>query len=228
MLSSPLTLLAALFGAAVSLVFAQQNHQIVVGGSAGLVYTPSNISAAVGDTVTFVFQAKNHTVTQSSFAAPCQPLVNASTGARGFDSGYVPVASDAAQAPAWTVQILTSGPIWFYCAQTGHCGQGMVGSINAAVEGNKTFADFKALALGKTSTGGGTVVSSGIGADATGALSTALVSPSSASASVLASRTGTASKTSAAAAVAVVNPYHALSIGAAVLALLYTSVIPLA
>ncbi|GAA5919802.1 hypothetical protein JCM1841_005872 [Sporobolomyces salmonicolor] len=209
MLSSPLFLLAALIGAASPLVFAQQNHQIIVGGLPGLVYTPSNISAAMGDTVTFVFQTRNHTVTQSSFAAPCQPLVNASTGARGFDSGYVPVASDMLQAPAWTIQILTNGPIWFHCSQIGHCGQGMVGSINAPASGNKTFADFKALAMGKTSTGDGTA----IGADATGALSTALVSPLSAP--------------GAAAALAVIIPDQAHSIGAAVLVLLYIYVDPL-
>jgi plastocyanin len=36
---------------------AAASHTVVVGGAAGLVFTPSNISAAIGDTVTFVFQA---------------------------------------------------------------------------------------------------------------------------------------------------------------------------
>jgi hypothetical protein len=38
------------------------DHQIVVGGSNGqLVYTPPNINAKPGDTVTFSFRQKNHT-----------------------------------------------------------------------------------------------------------------------------------------------------------------------
>lgn len=58
-----------------------QNHVIQVGPGSELLYNPSNISASIGDTVTFVFNPKNHTVTQSSFEEPCVAL------AGGFDSG---------------------------------------------------------------------------------------------------------------------------------------------
>jgi hypothetical protein len=46
------------------------------------------------------------------------------------------------------VTLTNPDPIWFYCAQTtkSHCQSGMVGSINAATEGNKTFQAFKDLA----------------------------------------------------------------------------------
>jgi plastocyanin len=63
------------------------DHKIIVGPDGQLVYNPANISAAIGDTVTFEFRPKNHTVTQSSFLKPCEPLVNATTGAVGFKSG---------------------------------------------------------------------------------------------------------------------------------------------
>jgi plastocyanin len=64
------------------------NHQVVVGGTGKLFFTPSNITANPGDTITFQFQQKNHTVTQSSFASPCKPLASTSTtGQVGFDSG---------------------------------------------------------------------------------------------------------------------------------------------
>jgi len=64
------------------------DHQVVVGGPGQLLYSPSNITAQVGDTVTFQFKQKNHTVTQSSFAAPCNSLTLTSTsGQIGFDSG---------------------------------------------------------------------------------------------------------------------------------------------
>jgi len=63
------------------------DHKVVVGGST-VTYTPSNITAQVGDTVTFQFMQKNHTATQSTFADPCRALTLTSTsGQVGFDSG---------------------------------------------------------------------------------------------------------------------------------------------
>lgn len=68
-----------------------QDHKIIVGGSS-LTFQPANITAQPGDTITFEFHQKNHTVTQSTFPAPCQMLASTSTsGQVGFDSGlYVP------------------------------------------------------------------------------------------------------------------------------------------
>lgn len=64
------------------------DHKVVVGGTGVLAYNPSNITAQVGDTVTFEFHQVNHTVTQSSFSAPCRALsLTSTTGAVGFDSG---------------------------------------------------------------------------------------------------------------------------------------------
>lgn len=65
---------------------ATTTHSIQVGPSGKLIYSPSNISASIGDTVEFFFNPKNHTVTQSSFAAPCEKL-QASTGTAGLDTG---------------------------------------------------------------------------------------------------------------------------------------------
>jgi plastocyanin len=63
------------------------DHKVVVGGST-LTFTPANITAQVGDTVTFQFMQKNHTATQSTFADPCRALTSTSTsGQIGFDSG---------------------------------------------------------------------------------------------------------------------------------------------
>ncbi|KAF7305067.1 Peroxidase [Mycena kentingensis (nom. inval.)] len=107
-----------------------QDHVVVVGGSAGKVFTPSSITAQVGDTITFKFGAANHTATQSSFAAPCQPLLD-STGKAGFDSGFMAVAAGATDMPSFTVQVNDTKPIWAYCGQVEHCGAGMVFSVNA-------------------------------------------------------------------------------------------------
>lgn len=64
------------------------DHQIVVGPDGKLAYDPPSIQAEIGDTVTFVFMPKNHTVTQSSFDAPCQSLADTTHGQiQGFKSG---------------------------------------------------------------------------------------------------------------------------------------------
>lgn len=58
-------------------------HEVTVGGNAGLVFTPNQVTGAVeGDVIHFTFQAKNHTATQSSFDTPCEMLPKG-----GFDSG---------------------------------------------------------------------------------------------------------------------------------------------
>lgn len=81
------------------------DHKIIVGDGGKLVYNPSNITASIGDTVTFEFRPKNHTVTQSSFLNPCVSLAESSGGQQvGFKSGFVPVAPDA-QSPFPTFQI---------------------------------------------------------------------------------------------------------------------------
>jgi len=172
------------------------NQQILV-GSGGKTFTPSNITAAIGDEITFIFTGGNHTVTQSAFATPCELLVNATAGTTGFSSGFVPVPAGSANFPAWTVQINVATPIWFFCEQTGHCQSGMVGSINAATTGNKTFADFKALAMSSTSTpGSSSVISSGVGADASGAISSvAAGAATAAGTATAATTTGTTTST---------------------------------
>jgi plastocyanin len=118
-------------------------------------------NANPGDTVTFVFQQKNHTATQSTFANPCSPAPG------GFDSGlYVsfPFFSSSSLIPFFSIpvsdnntngpfqqaqfQVTDTNPVWVYCRQTGHCQKGMVFAINP---GNK-FAAFQAAAMGNTTT----------------------------------------------------------------------------
>lgn len=159
---------AASVAALASGVLGQTDHRVVVGGASGLVFTPNQVTAAVGDTVTFEFQSKNHTVTQSAFATPCTLLTNTTSNQVGFDSGFVPVAANATEFPAWTLQVTASTPLWAFCRQTGHCEQGMVMSINAPTTGAKTFSAFQASAIAlasnsstTTSTTGTTTTSSG-------------------------------------------------------------------
>ncbi|PWW73732.1 Cupredoxin, partial [Tuber magnatum] len=112
-------------------------HIVTVGGTAGLVYTPSQISAAVGDLVHFIFMSNNHSVTQSTFAAPCNRL------ATGMDSDLMPNPNNSiVPPPLWEYTVTTSEPTWWYCKQRmgNHCGKGMVFAINPTAD--KTFQMF--------------------------------------------------------------------------------------
>jgi plastocyanin len=122
--------------------------EVVVGGAGGnLSFTPSRVSASPRDTIKFIFQVKNHTVIQSSFAAPCLPMTNKTTGQRtGFNSGFFPVAADATNFPTWSLTINDTSPIWAYCGQSGHCGAGMVFAVNSDESSGQTFAAFQSLA----------------------------------------------------------------------------------
>jgi plastocyanin len=121
--------------------------EVTVGGPGNLSFSPSRVSANPGDTVKFTFNVKNHTVTQSSFSAPCVPLTDKTTGSRnGFDSGYMPVGSDATNPPTYSITINDTTPIWAYCAQGNHCGSGMVFAVNSDESSGRNFAAFQGLA----------------------------------------------------------------------------------
>lgn len=118
------------------------NHFVAVGtkgNPANLTFNPDSLQAAQGDTVTFRFWPKNHSVAQAAFNNPCQPLNN------GFWSGYVPTTSSESVAN-WTFTYTVtnaSAPVWFYCTQGQHCQNGMVGVINPPQSGERTLAAFK-------------------------------------------------------------------------------------
>jgi len=137
---------------------AADNILVLVGANNQLAFSPTNITANVGDTVTFQFQSKNHSVTQSTFASPCQIQT---TPAQGIDSGFQLVAAGAAQLPEWSFTVNNaSSPLWFFCAQTipaDHCQMGMVFSVNANPDSAKSFAVYQAAAM----SGGGAPPSGG-------------------------------------------------------------------
>ncbi|KAI0552753.1 Cupredoxin [Xylaria curta] len=164
-------------------------HTVQVGGSAGLAYSPPEVKAAVGDMVVFTFMSTNHTVTQSTFAAPCDPM------AGGMDSGFQPNKDNAVvPAPQVAMQVMTTDPIWFYCKQTGHCGKGMVFSINPSAA--KTQAMFQAMAIQQKGQGAGSAItgnatsSAGAGSPSEVASSSSVATPTEAAGG--ASQTGSA------------------------------------
>src|SRR5271156_2715447 len=103
-------------------------HIISVGKN-GLTYTPPFISASPGDLIQFEFFAANHTLVQSSFADPCDPLVN------GIFAGFQPSNVTKNSTGIVTLKTVefelgTTAPLWFYCAQAKHCQAGMTFAIN--------------------------------------------------------------------------------------------------
>ncbi|EPT06225.1 hypothetical protein FOMPIDRAFT_1091983, partial [Fomitopsis schrenkii] len=129
-------------------------HIVIVGADGKLAFEPSNITANVGDIVTFLFTHANHSATQSSFSKPCNSL--AESGQTGFDSGFMPVANGSSTYPSFTVEVNNTDPIWVYCKQTNpkdHCAAGMVFSVNAVASGLMDYSAFVNTAEQSNTTG---------------------------------------------------------------------------
>ncbi|KAI1156707.1 hypothetical protein F4825DRAFT_214820 [Nemania diffusa] len=117
---------------------------IDVGFNGALMFNPNNVTELVGTVVEYSYNPMNHSIVQSSFDQPCQPI---DRPGGGFVAPFVPT-MQTPSGVTFEVTLTNADPIWFYCAQTkkSHCQSGMVGSINAATTGDKTFQAFQALA----------------------------------------------------------------------------------
>jgi len=106
----------------------------------GLTFSPNSVTAAQGSKVVFQFFQAGHTVTQADFNAPCVP--SNATGA--INSGLSSTGSGAQS--FFTIDVTSTDPIWFYCAQVGHCQAGMVGVINPPASGTESIDAFASAA----------------------------------------------------------------------------------
>jgi plastocyanin len=144
--SSIVALGLAAFASSVSAV----TYDVNVGPNGQFVYDPPYVNAVYGDVVRFHFNPKNHTVTQSAFDPPCVPLAG-----EPFRTGFVPVAPGTDPLPTFDFHVPDNhgAPLWFYCGQTGHCGQGMVFAINPpAPPPQNSFEAFRDLAIARNGT----------------------------------------------------------------------------
>jgi plastocyanin len=172
---------AAILSAAASVQAATYN--VLVGSNSTLTFNPTNLTGVNnGDIVNFQFVSKNHSVVQSTFAAPC-------TGA-GVSSGFQAVSdtTGASGFPTWSMTVENaSAPLWFFCAQTTntstHCQMGMVFAINPTAA--KSFDAFQQAAIATNATApapgqnpSGSIVTGN--ADATGPVSASGVATESA------------------------------------------------
>lgn len=138
-------------------------------GKSGLVYSPSSVTAAKGDVIMFEF-GDGHSVTQSTFAAPCSPMSG------GFDTGIL-----ASSAQPFMLTVNDTNPVWIYCKASGHCPAGMVFAINAPTSGN-TYAMFQQIAEGKATASSSSSASGSATGSATSSASASSTSAASSSA----------------------------------------------
>lgn len=120
------------------------------------------------------------------------------------------VPANATDFPTWSIQVTQTTPFWFYCQQKGHCGQGMVGAINANESSPNTYAAFQAKAQA-TASGAGTT-----GNGTTPPSSSGTTTPSGTS-----SASPTASSGAASAKIAALNVQLGGGIGAALMGLAF-------
>jgi len=214
-------------------------HVVSVSNSNGsLTYSPDNLVAAKGDMVQFQFFPANHTVTQSTFDEPCQPISEVSN-VTGIYSGFMPVKAADTTIPTYTILINSTTPMWLYCSQASHCQKGMVMVINENTKANKTrsLANFKigaaaaaknlAPSSGSTEGTSGSTSASSAGSSSSSGTSSSPDSSSSSSSSspdssssapdnsTSTSSSSSADKTGASAAVAM-QPSYALGLAAMV------------
>ncbi|KDQ28513.1 hypothetical protein PLEOSDRAFT_1089715 [Pleurotus ostreatus PC15] len=116
---------------------------VSVGAENSFAFSPTSITAEVGDTVTFTFISRNHSATTTTFETPCPPPDGGLPGQ--FDTGFL--SAIGGETPSVTIPITTTEPQFVACAQAagGHCRIGMVMVINPTTE--QTFDAFLANAL---------------------------------------------------------------------------------
>jgi len=132
-------------------------------GKSQLKMEPNDVTVPAGGIIEFHFFSGAHSVAQSAFDSPCQPLTGNSTG---FFSGSQAVQSGEG-ANVFRV-VSTGSPMWYYCATQKHCQGGMVGVINKpATNAQRTIQNYAAAAanaqanVAPQSVQGGSVVAAG-------------------------------------------------------------------
>ncbi|KAF7336946.1 hypothetical protein MVEN_02131000 [Mycena venus] len=120
------------------------DHPVTVGENGGLTFTPNQILAYIGDTITFTFVSKNHTVTTTNFSGAVCPPPAGGVGVNGWDSGFLPVVGTTM--PQFVYTVVDTAPHFAACMQGGgsHCRAGMTFALNPTED--MTFDEFNANA----------------------------------------------------------------------------------
>ncbi|CAI4218437.1 unnamed protein product [Parascedosporium putredinis] len=129
---------------------------VVVGGPQDT-FVPNVVAASPGDIIQFQFSSGNHTVTQSTAEAPCQPLQAALPGA--VHSGHIPFVEGQQTVGVFNMFVTNTNTMFLYCATGPHCRNGQVMVVNPlttdqVVAMNKVAAGTAASTDGTTVQGG--------------------------------------------------------------------------
>ncbi|KAF9227965.1 hypothetical protein BS17DRAFT_813828 [Gyrodon lividus] len=99
---------------------AGMTHTVIVAPTQGILrYVPFVVNASVGDTIQFIWNANNHTVTKSSELAICNKTMDAPFASGQQNKSFV-----------FTQTVNTTNTTFYYCGTPGHCPKGMFGIIN--------------------------------------------------------------------------------------------------
>ncbi|THU84792.1 hypothetical protein K435DRAFT_806326 [Dendrothele bispora CBS 962.96] len=120
------------------------NWDVAVGPNNQFAYSPTTITPAVGDTVTFTFMSRNHSATTTDFNNPCPPPPGG-LGPGAFDTGFH--SATTGDQPVVVVTIEDTDPHFVSCMQAAgaHCRLGMTLAINPTAD--QTYEQFLANAL---------------------------------------------------------------------------------
>lgn len=93
---------------------------VIVAPTQGVLrYVPFAVNASVGDTIHYVWNANNHTVTKSSELQICNKTSDAPFASGTQNQGFT-----------FDQVVNDTNPTFFYCGTPGHCEKGMFGIIN--------------------------------------------------------------------------------------------------
>ncbi|KAF8902125.1 hypothetical protein CPB84DRAFT_1846534 [Gymnopilus junonius] len=95
-------------------------HTVIVAPTQGVLrYVPFVVNASVGDTISFMWGANNHTVTKSSELTPCNKTSDSPFTSGEQNKGFM-----------FNQVVNDTNPTFFYCGTPTHCQKGMFGIIN--------------------------------------------------------------------------------------------------
>ncbi|KAI6129375.1 hypothetical protein EDD16DRAFT_1471246 [Pisolithus croceorrhizus] len=96
------------------------SYTVIVAPTQGILrYVPFVVNASVGDTIVFLWNANNHTVTKSSELAICNKTMDAPFASGEQNKSFV-----------FQQKVNDTNSTYFYCGTPGHCEKGMFGIIN--------------------------------------------------------------------------------------------------
>ncbi|KAI6030011.1 hypothetical protein EDC04DRAFT_2572685 [Pisolithus marmoratus] len=121
------------------------SHTVIVAPTQGILrYVPFVVNASIGDTIVFLWNANNHTVTKSSELAICNKTMDAPFASGEQNKSFV-----------FQQMVNNTNSTYYYCGTPGHCQKGMFGIINPpnAAMGSNTSLSGMMPAMAANSSG---------------------------------------------------------------------------